>query len=102
MSVPSGGRDPGAQPERTRLAWRRTTLAAAVAALLGVRAAVHGSGPAAYAAAVVLVWLALLALAQRRIGALAAARPAVVALGTVWGTALCVVALALCGALALG
>ena len=50
--------------ERTRLAWRRTVLTATVVALLFVRLA----GPAG--ALVALPWLVVLAVAQRRIGAM--------------------------------
>jgi uncharacterized membrane protein YidH (DUF202 family) len=49
----SGGlRDPGAQPERTTLAWQRTTLALIVAGLLCVRLA-PSTTTAALAAATV-------------------------------------------------
>ncbi|WP_175410139.1 DUF202 domain-containing protein [Streptomyces sp. TRM64462] len=81
MTAPVGGgvRDPGLQPERTRLAWRRTTLSCTVAAVLAARQAVH-DGPSAAgllgAALSLLVWLAFLGLAQRRIRALDSARPA--------------------------
>ncbi|GAA4664758.1 hypothetical protein GCM10023347_16000 [Streptomyces chumphonensis] len=74
-----GARDPGVQPERTRLAWRRTTLACAVACALLVRQAVReGSGADGYGAvAVVLATGLLLAgLAHRRSGGLSGARPA--------------------------
>jgi hypothetical protein len=60
--------------ERTRLAWRRTTLAAAVATLIAgahlVTAAV--TGPAVASLAVIgLALVALLAVAHRRIATLA-------------------------------
>lgn len=43
MSTPD--RDPGLQPERTRPAWRRTTLPSTVAAVPAVKAALHGGHP---------------------------------------------------------
>ena len=72
------GRDDGTQPERTRLAWRRTTLSFAVAAALAVRSALaRDAGPAAYVAAALgaLGWLLLLRLAHRRIHSLAGPHP---------------------------
>ncbi|MEU4096921.1 DUF202 domain-containing protein [Streptomyces sp. NPDC026673] len=104
MAAPAGDppRDPGLQPERTRLAWRRTTLAFAVAALLaGREAALHGVSPAwllglALCAA---AWLAFTAAAQRRIGALDAGRPAPLSpRAAAWAVA-CVLALAAAGSL---
>jgi hypothetical protein len=82
------GPDVGLAAERTRLSWRRTTLSAAAVALL---AAAHILGghptPTAVAAIAVMaiVWLVILAVAQRRISALgrrvtAGATPATVAL----------------------
>ena len=67
------------QPERTRLSWRRTVLAATVVGLLFARLALAGGQPsltgAVFLALAVLAWLVLLVLAQRRIAQLAADRP---------------------------
>ncbi|MCX5266545.1 DUF202 domain-containing protein [Streptomyces sp. NBC_00199] len=104
----SGGpppeRDPGLQPERTRLAWRRTTLASTVSVVLAVKAALHG-GPSASGivagALCCVLWLAFLLLAHRRIHALAAApnpvaltaRHAAAAVACAVATAVCAVVL---------
>ncbi|WBB70551.1 DUF202 domain-containing protein [Micromonospora sp. WMMD812] len=60
-------RDPGLQPERTRLAWRRTALSATVVTALAVRLASTGGAPGAVLTGIaVLTWGALLRLCWRR------------------------------------
>jgi len=102
MTAPARDRDPGLQPERTRLAWRRTTLSSTVAAVLAVKAALHdGRSPAGVMACAVYcaLWLGFLALAHRRIRVLATSGPyGPPALAPRHATAatLCTVALAVC------
>ncbi|MGW4231479.1 DUF202 domain-containing protein [Streptomyces sp. NPDC004980] len=75
----TGARDPGLQPERTRLAWRRTTLSCTVVALLAVRQALHGGASAAGVIAValsLLAWLGLLGVAHRRMTGISTPEPA--------------------------
>ncbi|MFI9807031.1 DUF202 domain-containing protein [Streptomyces sp. NPDC052301] len=96
------GRDPGLQPERTRLAWRRTTLSAAVAAVLAVKTSLHG-GPSAtgvvLCALCCALWLSFLWVAHHRIRALAAGvRPPALAPRHATAAVLCAVATAVCAA----
>lgn len=90
------GRDAGLQPERTRLAWRRTTLSCSVTAVLALRQSLHGTGSAVEltgVAVIALVWLAFLWVAQRRIRGLAATRPAALAPRAALAAVACTVAL---------
>ncbi|MEW2587563.1 DUF202 domain-containing protein [Streptomyces virginiae] len=95
--MPAPDRDAGLQPERTRLAWRRTTLASSVVAVLALRAALRGSGSSTEvtgAAVIVLLWLAFLWVAHRRIRALATGRPRVLGSRSALAVVVCTVALA--------
>ncbi|KUH36036.1 MULTISPECIES: DUF202 domain-containing protein [Streptomyces] len=91
-------RDPGLQPERTRLAWRRTTLSCTVAAVLAARQALHGGEASAVgvlgAGLSLLVWIAFLAVAHRRIGELDRGRPRALGIGAGWAAVGCTLALA--------
>ena len=94
----TGRRDPGLQPERTRLAWRRTTLTCTVAAVLAGRQALHeeaGALAQVAAACSLLFWLAFIAVAHRRIRALSRSnQPGAPRPVTVAAAALCTVGLA--------
>lgn len=62
-----------AQPERTRLAWRRTVLTATAVTLLAARQALLADSPEVRALAtalVMLLWLVVLVVAARRIATL--------------------------------
>ncbi|WP_405878735.1 DUF202 domain-containing protein [Streptomyces sp. NBC_01136] len=97
-------RDPGLQPERTRLAWRRTTLSSTVAAVLAAKTALHGGLSVTGVVACALccgLWLGFLAIAHRRIRVLAAsgaAGPPMLPPRQATAATLCTVALAVCAA----
>ncbi|WNI32869.1 DUF202 domain-containing protein [Streptomyces sp. ITFR-6] len=93
----SAGRDPGLQPERTRLAWRRTTLSCTVVALLAGKQALHGGGSPAGIVALslsVLAWLGFLRVANRRVRGMGTARPRPLGARAALTAAACTVALA--------
>ena len=99
---PAPDRDPGLQPERTRLAWRRTTLSAAVAAVLAVKTALHGGAPVtglAVCGVCVVLWVGFVFVAHRRIRGLASgARPPALGPRYAGAAVLCPLALAVCAA----
>jgi len=67
-------RDSGASPERTRLAWRRTSLVLTVVAVLIARLGMHHRNIFITALAG-LCWAGLLAVIQRRVRALSGPAP---------------------------
>ncbi|MFF9478963.1 DUF202 domain-containing protein [Streptomyces sp. NPDC014733] len=101
----SGTRDPGLQPERTRLAWRRTTLSCTVVVVLAVRRLTQSVAPGAVTAGAValtgVVWLVFGLVAQGRMRAMAAGRPPVLGARGAGLAALCTVVLAVLGGVVL-
>ncbi len=97
-SSPGGAaRDPGLQPERTRLAWRRTTLSATVVAVLATKQAARdgATGTGLLGAALsALAWVGFLVVAHGRMRELGEVRPAGLGAGRAWVVVGCGVALA--------
>ncbi|MFF8787488.1 DUF202 domain-containing protein [Streptomyces sp. NPDC015125] len=105
MPRPAPERDPGLQPERTRLAWRRTTLSATAMAALAARQLLRNAAPGpvevVLAALTGLLWIAFVALAHHRMRAMVTGRPPGLPPRTALLLVGCTLALALCGAVIL-
>ncbi|MGW2594413.1 DUF202 domain-containing protein [Streptomyces sp. NPDC001515] len=90
-------RDPGLQPERTRLAWRRTTLSCTVASVLAGKQALQGGGGPATVIALsmsALAWLGFLRVAHRRVQSMGRPHPPALGARAALSAAACTVALA--------
>lgn len=66
MAAPVTHEDPGLQPERTRMAWSRTTLALAVVGLLALRQGVESGLDVTLLVLVVLVLVSLVVFNHTR------------------------------------
>ncbi|UQA96327.1 DUF202 domain-containing protein [Streptomyces halobius] len=100
--IPVPDRDPGLQPERTRLAWRRTTLTCSAVVALGERALLRSGAPGpvvvVLAALMGLVWAVFVAASDRRIRSMATGRPPELRRRLAWVLAGCTLVLAVLGA----
>ncbi|MFG2880777.1 DUF202 domain-containing protein [Streptomyces sp. NPDC048297] len=100
------GRDPGLQPERTRLAWRRTTLSSTVASVLAMKSALRDGISATGLVVCALccaLWLGFLWVAHQRVRALSTSpRPAALAPRHATAAVLCTVAMVACATALLG